>query len=228
MLHGTEKIISILEKETKHLAPPLIDIIIKEYGCKPFLILVSCLLSLRSKDIVTVHACRTLFKLGQTPQEIIAINIDSLEKIIFKTGLYKNKAKTLHEVSRIIIEKHGGKVPKSQDELLKINGVGRKTANLVLSKAFKIPAICVDTHVHRISNILGLVKTNNVLETEKALGKVIPKKHWINYNKFMVMWGQNICTPLKPNCHKCKLKKFCKYFNTLLKTQVATFEICEK
>ncbi len=204
------KIVNILRTATKNYTPPLIDLIIEEYGKKPFLILTGCLLSLRARDIATIHVCRSLFKQAQTPDEILAIPLHKLEQIVFTTGFYKNKAKSLHEVSRTLIDQFGGKVPQTSEELLSIKGVGPKTANLVLGLAFGIPAICVDTHVHRISNRLGIIKTKTPEETERALMKVIPKKYWIEWNKLLVMWGQNVCVPISPFCSRCDIRPYCK------------------
>jgi len=209
---NAKQIIHLLIKHTKQFDAPLINKIIKEYGKKPFLILVGCLLSLRAKDIFTIHVCRNLFKKAKTPQELLSIDSSELEKIIFKIGFYKNKAKALHQVSRTIIDKYGGKVPKSKNELLKIKGIGQKTANLVVGLAFDTPAICVDTHVHRISNRLGIIKTKNVDESEAALEKIIPKKFWIEWNRLLVIWGQNVCTPRAPKCRRCAINRLCDYF----------------
>jgi endonuclease-3 len=206
-----KKIIQILQKQTKKFQPPLIDIIVQEYGNKPFLILIGCLASLRAKDKVTVHVCRNLFKKAQTPQDLIKIDHRELEKIIFPIGFYKKRTKTLIDVSKHLIEKENGMVPKTIEKLLQIKGVGRKTANLVAGVAFGVPAICVDVHVHRISNRLGIIKTKNALETEKALEKIVPKKYWIKLNKLLVIWGQNVCLPRNPKCEVCGLKNLCKY-----------------
>jgi len=207
----TKKIIPILRKQTKQFEPTLIETIISEYGKNPFLILIGCLLSLRSRDVVTVHVCRNLFKRGQAPQEILAIPKSQLEKIIFKTGCYRKKAKVLHEVSRVIIEEYRGKVPRSKDKLSKIKGLGPKTVNLVLGLAFDTPAICIDTHVHRISNLLGLIKTKTPTQTEHELEKIVKRENWIEWNNLLVIWGQNICTPGAPKCAECALKNICKF-----------------
>lgn len=204
-MNTIDTIITTLQKSTKRYQPPLIDSIIEEFGKKPFLILIGCLLSLRSKDIVTIHVCRTLFKKAQRPQELLQIPRKELERIIFKTGFYRNKAETLRYVSKILLEKHDGRVPHTFEELIAIKGVGRKTANLVMGLAFDVPAICVDTHVHRISNRLGLVKTKTPLQTEMALQKVLPKKYWVEWNRLLVIWGQNVCTPRSPKCNICPL-----------------------
>ncbi len=205
-----DKIRQRLRAETRGFTPPLVDSIITEFGHDPFLILISCLLSLRAKDSVTIHICRDLFNKAKTPQEILAIPKAQLEKIIYKIGFYRNKAQILHEVSLIILNRFKGIVPGTEKELLSIKGVGRKTANLVLGLGFGIPAICVDIHVHRISNRLGLVKTTTPEETEEALKKLLPKEHWIEWNKLLVMWGQNICVPVSPFCSKCAIRPLCK------------------
>ena len=132
-----------------------------------------------------------------------------IEKLIYPTGFYRKKAALLHEVSQDLIERFKGKVPKTEQELLSINGVGRKTANLVLGVAFDIPAICVDTHVHRVSNRLGLVKTKTVDETEIALKKILPPEYWVEYNHLLVVWGQNICVPISPKCSQCAIAQLC-------------------
>lgn len=191
------------------MVQPMVFTISDEFGKNPFLILISCLLSLRAKDTTTLPICRILFKKAQTPEEILAIPLPKLEKIIYKTGFYKRKAKQLHLVSKEILERFGGVVPKTERELLSIKGVGIKTANLVLAEAYDIPAICVDTHVHRISNRLGIVKTKTPDATEKALKLVLPKKYWREWNRLLVMWGQNICVPVSPFCSKCAIYDYC-------------------
>jgi endonuclease-3 len=201
------KIITTLQKWTKQYPEPLINTIIKEFGKNTFLILIACLLSLRSKDVVTIHACRTLFKKVTRPQEFLEIPPKELEQIIFSTGFYRNKSKTIRYVSKKIIEEYNGQVPNTVNKLLAIKGIGRKTANLVVGLAFGTPAICVDTHVHRISNRLGLIKTKTPYQTEMALQKIIPKKYWIEWNRLLVIWGQNICTPRSPKCNICPLNK---------------------
>ena len=164
-----KKIIDILSAETGGYTLTLIESIIKEYGKNPFLILICCMLSPRVKDSTTILVCQNLLKIAKTPEKIFAMPINDLEKIVFKTGFYKTKAKALHDVCEILLDKYQGKVPKTLEELLNLPGVGRKTANLVLGVAYGIPAICVDTHVHKISNRLGLVKTKTPKETEFAL-----------------------------------------------------------
>lgn len=206
----TKEIIKILLKSTKDFTPTLITQITDNHGKNPFLILICCLLSLRSKDTVTIHVCNDLLKIAKTPQGILNIPLDKLEKIIFKIGFYKNKAKVLHNVSQMILDKYYGKVPRTEEELLKLPGVGRKTANLVLGLAFDKPAICVDIHVHRISNRLGLIETKTAEQTELALQQILDKKDWTIWNDLIVKHGQNICTPTSPKCSQCAIKKYCK------------------
>lgn len=205
-----EEIIRILTKKAVVYMQPLINSIIDEYGKNPYLILIGCLLSLRAKDISTIHVCRDLFSRVKTPQELLALPEDDLRKIIFKTGFYQNKARVLREVSRTIIEAFDGRVPDTYEQLISIKGVGPKTANLVLGMAFDVPSICVDTHVHRISNRLGLIKTKTVEQTEVELKRLLDKKDWITWNKLLVIWGQNICAPISPKCSQCAISHVCK------------------
>ncbi len=176
---------------TKDFEEPMSFKIVEDYGKDPFLILISCLLSLRARDVMTYPISKELFKHARTPQELVAIPIPLLEKIIHSIGTYKRKARILHEASAYLIEQYGGKVPSDEAALLAIPGVGRKTANLVRGVAFDIPAICVDVHVHRIANELGLVHTKTPEQTEEALKKIVPKKDWILINELFVKLGQN-------------------------------------
>lgn len=175
----------------------------------PFLVLVGTLLSLRTKDETTERAMEKLMARARTPGEIVNLGDEELQELIYPVGFYRNKARTLKEVSKLIIDKYRGVVPDSVDELLKIKGVGRKTANLVVNEGYAKPAICVDTHVHRISNRLGLVATKNAHQTENALATVLPQKHWIIYNTLLVAFGQRICKPISPLCSKCPLFHLC-------------------
>jgi endonuclease III len=188
---------------------PLVDCMIKEFGHDPFIIIVSCLLSLRARDATTIHVCRVLFNKIRTPQELLALPVADLEQIIYKTGYYKVKAQVLINLSHLLISKYQGKVPRILEELMSIKGVGIKTANLVLGLAFNEPAICVDTHVHRISNRLGVIKTKTPEQTEEALRKVLPRDYWIEWNKQLVMFGQTQCVPISPKCSTCPLRPVC-------------------
>ena len=179
----------------------------------PYLVLIACILSLRTNDKTTYPATLRMLELAKTPQEMMEVNVEDLSNAIYPVGFYKNKAEQIIELSKEIVEKHSGTVPNSIDELCKFKGVGRKTANLVMSLGFGEPAICVDVHVHRIFNRLGYIKTKNPEETEFALRKILPLKHWIPINTLLVTHGQNVCKPIKPQCEKCPIVKHCnKYF----------------
>lgn len=203
------RIIQILRKATKGMEQPASVNIVKQYGQDPYLVLISCLLSLRTKDTVSFPASQRLFEHAKTPAQMLKLPIKTIEKLIYPAGFYHRKALLLHEVSKDLLERFKGKVPQTEQELLSIKGVGRKTANLVLGVAFDIPAICVDTHVHRISNRLGLVKTKTTDETEVELKKILPPEYWTEYNHLLVIWGQNICVPISPKCSHCAIAKLC-------------------
>jgi endonuclease-3 len=175
----------------------------------PYLVLIACILSLRTNDRTTYPATMRMLELAKTPQEMMRVNEDVLAKAIYPVGFYKNKAEQIIELSKILVEKYDGKVPCDIEELCKFRGVGRKTANLVLSEGFNKPAICVDVHVHRIFNRLGYLKTKTPEETEFELRKRLPKKYWIPINSLLVTHGQNVCKPLKPLCDKCPVEKYC-------------------
>ena len=175
----------------------------------PYIVLIACILSLRTNDRTTYPATLRMLKLAKTPQEMMKVKVEDLEKAIYPVGFYKNKAGQIIELSKILVEKYDGKVPCNIDELCKFKGVGRKTANLVLSEGFNKPAICVDVHVHRIFNRLGYVKTKNPEETEFALREKLPKKYWIPINSLMVTHGQNVCKPINPKCSDCPIEKYC-------------------
>lgn len=175
----------------------------------PYLVLICCVLSLRTNDKITYGAANRMLELGKNPKEIAKVDFEKLAKAIYPVGFYQNKAKQIIELSQIIVEKYDSKTPNTIEELTKFKGVGRKTANLVLAKGHNIPALCVDIHVHRISNRLGIVNTKTPDETEMALRKILPKKHWIDFNTLLVTHGQNICKPRKPLCDKCSIQDFC-------------------
>jgi endonuclease-3 len=189
---------------------PVVTRISRSDGGSAFLVLVSTLLSLRTKDETTDLAMERLTGEVRTPEDLLRIPLKNLEKIIYPVGFYRNKARTLQDVSRIIIEKYSGKVPDSIDELLTIKGVGRKTANLVVTEAYGKPGICVDTHVHRISNRIGAVETKNPLQTEEVLRRILPKKYWIIYNTLLVGFGRKTCKPVSPRCSQCPITHLCK------------------
>lgn len=175
----------------------------------PFLILISTVLSLRTKDDVTAAATERLFRLASTPEEMLERSEEEISKVIYPVGFYRNKARQIHAICRVLIERYSSRVPDSLEDLLDLQGVGRKTANLVLSLGYGKDAICVDTHVHRISNRLGLVGTKTPEQTEMALQNVLPRHYWSRYNTLLVSFGQRICRPLSPLCSQCPLAELC-------------------
>ncbi len=176
----------------------------------PYLVLICCILSLRTNDKTTIKATRRMLELARSPKEMINVDVEELAQAIYPVGFYKNKASQIIELSKELIEKYNSKVPSSIEELTKFKGVGRKTANLVLAKGFNLPAICVDVHVHRITNRMGWVKTKTPDETEMKLREILPKKYWIDFNTLLVTHGQNICKSQKPCCSKCSISMYCK------------------
>lgn len=175
----------------------------------PYIVLIACILSLRTNDKTTYPATLRMLQLGRTPEDFAKCDVKTLEKAIYPVGFYANKARQIVELSRILVEKYNAKVPDSIEEMTKFNGVGRKTANLVMAKGFQKPAICVDVHVHRIFNRLGYIKTKNPEETEFKLREKLPEKYWMDINTLLVTHGQNICKPVNPKCDICPVKNFC-------------------
>jgi len=209
-----EKIIKKISKTTGILALDLTR-------GNPFKVLISTILSQRTRDENTIKASEKLFSIYSTPKQIANADKKELEKIIKSTGFYKVKAGRIKEVSKIIHEKYKDKVPKRIEELLKLPGVGRKTANCVLVYGYGKPAIPVDTHVHRVFNRLGIVKTKTPEQTEEKLRKIIPKKLWIEVNESFVRFGQKICQPIKPRCEICPVTKYCGYYAKVIAPKVA-------
>jgi endonuclease III len=175
----------------------------------PFRLLVACVISLRTKDAVTAAASARLFAVAATPQALAELPEAEIGRLIFPAGFYNTKARQLREIARRVVAEHAGAVPASLEALLAFPGVGRKTANLVLGLSFAIPAICVDTHVHRISNRLGLVWTRTPEQTEHALEAVLPRRYWIDINDLLVTFGQHVCHPTSPRCSSCPLAARC-------------------
>jgi endonuclease-3 len=175
-----------------------------------FRVLISTILSLRTKDEVTGEAWKRLSRKANTPARMAGLSEKTISKLIYPVGFYKNKARTIIEICRRLVDEFRGRVPDDLDTLLSFNGVGRKTANLVVTKAFNKPGICVDTHVHRISNRWGYVKTKTPDDTEMALRKKLPRKYWLIINDLLVAFGQNHCTPISPYCKSCVIEKYCR------------------
>lgn len=176
----------------------------------PFLVLISCLLSLRTKDKVTSIASERLFSLAKTPEEMLKLSVTDIERAIYPVGFYRRKAMQIREISKDLIEQYNSRIPDEIDDLLELKGVGRKTANIVVTHGFNKPGIAVDTHVHRISNRLGLVATNAPDQTEFELRRILPEEYWRDFNDLLVVHGQNICTPISPKCSVCPISRYCR------------------
>ena len=202
------QVIRILKKELAVGEMPIVSHL-AENQRDPFVILISTLLSLRTKDEVTAVATERLFHLASTPQEFLKLPLKKIEQAIFPVGFYHVKAKTVKHVCQELIDRFNSRVPDNLDDLLSMKGVGRKTANLVIALAYGKDAICVDTHVHRISNRLGYVLTKTPDETEFALRAKLPRRYWIIYNTIMVAFGRKTCKPVSPLCSQCPVFKYC-------------------
>ena len=201
--------IKIVRREIRQWQEPVVGVVARTSRRDPFRILISCLLSLRTKDKTTSEASARLFALAQTPATLLKLPPPTIERAIYPVGFYRTKAKSIRQICRRLLDVYGGKVPDSIDELVTLSGVGRKTANLVVTVGFQKPGICVDIHVHRISNRWGYVKTKTPEQTEEALRRKLPEQYWITFNDLLVPYGQNLCQPVSPWCSKCKLTEYC-------------------
>ncbi len=175
----------------------------------PFRVLVSTMISLRTKDAVTRVASDRLLGAAATPAALAGLPESRIGRLIYPAGFYRTKARSLRQAARILVDEHGGRVPRTMEELLALPGVGRKTANLVRNLGYGLPGICVDTHVHRISNRTGWVKTKDPAGTEKALMGILPRRYWIEINELLVRFGQTVCTPVSPHCSTCPIRPWC-------------------
>jgi endonuclease-3 len=202
------KALALVRKEVKQYQLPIVTLVAQTEG-DPFKVLISTMLSLRTKDAVTAAATRRLLGVAGTPQRMALLPERSIERLIYPVGFYRTKARAIRRTCALLVEEHGSKVPDEIDTLVRLPGVGRKTANLVLTLGFRKPAMCVDTHVHRISNIWGYVKTRTPFETEMALRAKLPKRHWHEYNDLLVSFGQHLCVPASPKCSVCPLASMC-------------------
>jgi len=207
---SSSKFLELLEILQNNIPPNSPSNILKNsFKRTPFTILIATLLSLRTKDEYTAKVCKELFSIVNTPQDILDIPIDKLEEIVRATGMYRKKSRVIKEVSFTIIDKFNNIVPSSKKELLSIKGVGEKTANIVLNNAFNVPSIAVDTHVHRITNMLGFIDTKNEKETLKELELKVPKEYWSRLNFTIVSFGQTICLPRGAKCDICPIVPYC-------------------
>ncbi len=213
-INDYQHVLEILEKSYKNSKSPSVTLI-AETTLNPFNILLSTIISLRTKDEVTLQASKKLFNKISNFNDLINLSSKEIEKIIYPAGFYKTKAKNMKIIAEIIQKKYKGKVPDTIEELLELPGVGRKTANLVISLGFNKPGLCVDTHVHRITNRFGWVSTKTPNDTEFALREILPQKFWREINDYLVSYGQTICKPISPFCSKCKLNDICPKINVL-------------
>jgi len=188
---------------------PSVNTVAEHYRRSLWAVLASTIISLRTKDDVTLAASKRLLEKAASPAKLSALKQNQIEKLIYPAGFYRNKAASLKKIAAILLEQYGGKVPSSMEELLALPGVGRKTANLVLNEAFDIDAICVDIHVHRISNRCGWLLSKSPDETEMILREILPKKFWKRINYLLVLYGQKLCRPVSPFCSRCVIAKFC-------------------
>ncbi|HNY66637.1 MAG TPA: endonuclease III [Deltaproteobacteria bacterium] len=202
-----DKVFGILKEEVLKLREPIVSRVAQDYDA--FQVLISTMLSLRTKDATTEEAFGRLFAIANSPERILRTPLAEIEKAIFPVGFYRTKARNIKEVAGILVERHGGKVPGDMDALLALPGVGRKTANLVIILSFDGMGICVDTHVHRITNRWGYVSTKSPDETEMRLRQVLPEKYWRVINDYLVPYGQFVCTPIGPFCSRCRLEGYC-------------------
>jgi endonuclease-3 len=200
--------IRILRRQVPKWDTPVVTLMAETYE-SPFRVLISCILSLRTQDATTAKASHRLFAVADSPEAMVRLSAKKIEKLIYPVGFYKTKAQNIREMCQLIIDQHHGKVPDEIDELLKFKGVGRKTANLVVTLGYNKPGICVDTHVHRISNRWGYINTTTPEKTEVALRNKLPDRYWIEYNNLLVNFGQHLCRPISPLCTQCPIKKYC-------------------
>lgn len=203
-----DRFISILKDHYQHWDAPVITLMSHE-GASPYQVLISTVLSLRTRDEVTAEAAKRLFALARTPETMLTLSEATIASAIYPVGFYPTKAKRIIEISRMILDTFGGVVPDEIEPLLTLPGVGRKTANLVLVEGYHKDAICVDTHVHRISNRIGYVTTKTPDQTEMALRQKLPRRHWISYNEILVAFGQILCRPQSPHCTRCPVASMC-------------------
>lgn len=201
-------ILRVLRREARGWDAPVLTLMAAEKH-DPFLTLIGCILSLRTNDKTTAIAAPRLFAKARTPAGMLALEPREIEELIYPVGFYRTKARGIREICRDLIERFDGRVPDEIDDLVTLKGVGRKTANLVVTESFRKPGICVDTHVHRISNRWGLVATKIADKTEIALREVLPRRYWIEYNSLLVAFGQTLCHPTSPWCSRCPIATRC-------------------
>lgn len=201
-------VLRILRRDVARWQEPVVGVVARE-SRDPFRILIACILSLRTRDQTTAEASRRLFSLASDPASMRALPVRRIERAIYPVGFYRNKAKQLKQICARLLTEYGGRVPNSIDQLLTLPGVGRKTANLVVTIGYGKPGICVDTHVHRISNRWGYIRTKTPEQSEETLRRKLPPRYWITFNDLLVPFGQNICQPISPHCSRCNVARYC-------------------
>jgi endonuclease-3 len=219
-----DEIFSALEKwreeiiAEKGAEDPSVTTVAEQYRRDPWAVLVSTIISLRTKDEVTIIASKRLLEKAGSPKELNAMKAEKIEKLIYPAGFYRNKAASLKKIASILLEQYKGKVPPSMEKLLALPGVGRKTANLVLTEAFDLDGLCVDIHVHRISNRCGWLSAKTPEDTEMELREILPRNYWKRINYLLVLYGQKLCRPVSPFCSQCVIKKHCSH-NGIVKSR---------
>jgi len=203
-----DRVVEVLKREIRRWKTPIVGVV-AERTRDPFQVLISCILSLRTQDRTTAEASERLFHLAVTPEAMVQLSEKRIERAIYPVGFYRTKARSILRICRDLIDRFESAVPDDLDRLLTLDGVGRKTANLVITLGYGKEGICVDTHVHRISNRLGYVRTKKPDQTEMALRAKLPRKHWIIFNDLLVTFGQNLCKPVSPLCSECPISKYC-------------------
>lgn len=203
------EVIDILQEAIKQWPETTLGQVADQTRSAPFRILIGTVLSLRTKDETTAEACKRLFFLADAPETMVSLSEETIDNAIYPVGFHSTKAKNILAICRILIDEYNSRVPDEIDTLVTLPGVGRKTANLVVTLGYDKPGICVDTHVHRISNRWGYINTKNPEKTESALREKLPQKYWIGYNDLLVIYGQNLCKPVSPFCSRCRLSSYC-------------------
>lgn len=203
-------VLRIVRREVRRWQEPVVGVVAKESGRDPFRILIATVLSLRTKDRTTAEASARLFAVADEPVAVLALPLRRLERLIYPVGFYRTKARQIRRICELLVSRYQGAVPDEIDELLTLPGVGRKTANLVVTVGYNKPGICVDIHVHRISNRWGYINTESPERSEEALRAKLPVRYWIAYNDLLVPYGQNLCLPVSPRCSQCKLTDYCR------------------
>jgi len=203
------EVIDILQEAIKQWPETTLAQVADQTRSAPFRILIGTVLSLRTKDETTAEACKRLFFLADAPETMVSLSEETIDNAIYPVGFHTTKAKNILAICRILIDEYNSRVPDEIDTLVTLPGVGRKTANLVVTLGYDKPGICVDTHVHRISNRWGYVNTKNPEKTESSLREKLPQKYWIGYNDLLVIYGQNLCKPVSPFCSRCRLSSYC-------------------